>query len=69
LTATNFPAVNCTLNDASSGTNKIHAVITTTIKTTTDAVPVKIVKVECVWNFMNRGNYTNNFIVMRSPDQ
>ena len=69
LVSENFPEINCSLEDASNCTNKINAVVRTKIQTTTNGVPMKIITVECVWNFMNRGAYTNNFVTIRSPEQ
>ncbi|HTD65000.1 MAG TPA: hypothetical protein VK846_00520 [Candidatus Limnocylindria bacterium] len=53
-----------------NGTNNIvWATNRTTVTTISTAPPLKEIKVECTWAFMNRGVFTNTVITYRAPDQ
>lgn len=46
-------------------------VVTNYVSVTTASAnpPLRQIRSDCVWRFMNRGWYTNTVIVLRSPDQ
>lgn len=69
VVSTNFPAVTSILDMPVSGTNSVLATITTTITAVSANPPLKLVRVDCVWPFMNRGFYTNTITSYRAPDQ
>ena len=45
------------------GTNRV------TIIPVSDAPPLKMVQVDCVWSLPERGPFTNSVVMYRSPDQ
>lgn len=65
----NFPPLTNVLDVPISGTNITHGRITTTITTVSANPPLKQVRADCVWKFMNRGWFTNTVISYRAPDQ
>ena len=65
----NFLAVTNIMDLPVSGTNVVTATIHTTITTVSASPPLKMVKVDCVWPFINRGMFTNTVISYRAPDQ
>ena len=50
-------------NNITYGTNRVYV---TTIST---KPPLRQIKVECTWNFMNRRTFTNSIVTYRAPDQ
>jgi prepilin-type N-terminal cleavage/methylation domain-containing protein len=52
----------------SSGTNIVYATNYATVTQLSTTPPYAMVKVQCVWNFMGLGNYTNTVAVIRGPD-
>jgi prepilin-type N-terminal cleavage/methylation domain-containing protein len=50
-------------NNITYATNRVYV---TTIST---KPPLRQIKVECTWNFMNRRVYTNSIVTYRAPDQ
>lgn len=69
LQASNFPMALEILDVPIAGTNILYATNFTTIATVSDNPPVKMVRVDCVWRFANRGLFTNTIVSYRSPDQ
>ena len=65
----NFPVQIQALDLPVAGTNTSYATNTTTITTVSVNPPVKMIRVDCTWSFMNRGVFTNTSIVYRSADQ
>ena len=45
------------------GTNRV------TIAPVSDLPPLRMVQVECVWSYPERGPFTNSVVMYRSPDQ
>jgi len=52
----------------SSGTNLVYATNFATVTQLSTNPPYVMVRVDCVWNFMGMGLFTNTIAVMRSPD-
>jgi hypothetical protein len=50
-------------------TNAVMATNYTTILTISTNPPLKMVRVDCVWRFMDRGTFTNTIATYRAPDQ
>lgn len=69
VTAANFPTVNSVLDLPVSGTNVITATIRTTITTISANPPLKMVRVDCVWPYRNRGLFTNTITTYRAAEQ
>ena len=69
LQTTNFPVSLAILDVPISGTNIVYATNYMTISTVSVQPPVKMVRVECVWRYANRGLYTNAIATYRAPDQ
>ncbi|MEW6305709.1 MAG: hypothetical protein AB1705_19700 [Verrucomicrobiota bacterium] len=64
----NFPVLVQPLDMPVAGT-PYCATNTTTIKTVSVDPPLKMIRVECTWRFMERGVFTNTVVVYRSPAQ
>lgn len=69
LQSTNFPLAVEILDIPISGTNIVYATNLTTITTVSANPPLKMVRVDCVWRFTNRGLFTNTVATYRAPDQ
>lgn len=50
------------------GTNITYATNITTITVISTNPPMRMVRVDCIWNFMNKGLTTNTMVTYRSPD-
>jgi hypothetical protein len=68
LVSANFPNVVEVLDIPRSGTNLVYATNYTTIAVISTSPPLKLVRVDCVWNFMNRGPFTNTTVTYRTVD-
>jgi type II secretory pathway pseudopilin PulG len=66
---TNFPSTTNLLDLPVSGTNIFYATNFTTITTVSTAPPLKLVRVDCVWPFIDGRTYTNTLMTYRSPEQ
>ena len=66
---TNRPPAVDILDIPISGTNIAYATSITTIATVSLNPPLKKIRVECVWPFVNRGLFTNVVVTYRAPDQ
>jgi len=64
-----FPAVTNVLDLPVSGTNIVTATVVTTITLVSTTPPLKMVRVDCIWPYMNRGFFTNTVRCYRAPDQ
>jgi hypothetical protein len=51
------------------GTNIAFATNFTTVTTISTAPPLKMIRVDCVWAFGDRGVYTNTVVTYRAADQ
>ena len=69
LVAANFPVVVDILDIPISGTNLVYATNWTTITTVSTTPALRMIQVDCVWKFMNRGVFTNTIVTYRGPDQ
>ena len=69
LVQSNFPTLTEILDIPVSGTNVTYATTTTTITNISTDPPLKLISVECVWKFQNRGLFTNSIATYRAPDQ
>lgn len=52
----------------SNGTNLVYATNFATVTQLSTNPPYLMVRVDCVWNFMGLGVFTNTLAVMRGPD-
>jgi prepilin-type N-terminal cleavage/methylation domain-containing protein len=69
VTSANFPEVNSVLDLPVSGTNSVTATIRTTITTVSANPPLKMVRVDCIWPYRNRGLFTNTITTYRAAEQ
>ena len=69
VVSTNFPGFRDVLDVPRAGGNITYATNRFTITTVSTDPPLKFVRVDCVWRFMNRGYYTNSAFTYRAPDQ
>lgn len=67
--ATNFPPYFAPLDLPMSGNNITYGTNRTTITTISAHPPLRQIKVECTWSFMNRRVFTNAVVTYRAPDQ
>jgi len=65
----NFPGVTNVLDIPISGTNVVTARVITTISTVSTAPPLKLIRVDTIWPYMNHGWFTNTVMSYRAPDQ
>ena len=69
LVSANFPTTNEVLDIPISGTNIVNATIFTTITPVSTNLQLRLIRVDCVWPFLNRGLFTNSIQTYRAPDQ
>ena len=69
VVSSNFPPGVEVLDVPITKTNIVYATNRTTITTISTAPPLKMVRVECTWRFLNRGLFTNSVATYRAPDQ
>ena len=69
VTSANFPVVVQPLDLPTSGTNVVYGTNVLTITTVSVDPPIKLVRSECTWRFMDRGVFTNTITIYRTPDQ
>jgi prepilin-type N-terminal cleavage/methylation domain-containing protein len=69
LIPSNFPTRIDILDVPISGTNYVYATNRTTIRTISTNPLLKEISVECTWQFLNRGVFTNSILTYRAPDQ
>jgi prepilin-type N-terminal cleavage/methylation domain-containing protein len=70
LVSTNFPVVSTNVLDIPiSKTNIVYATNITTITVLSTNPPLKMIRVDCIWPFLNRGSFTNTVVTYRAPDQ
>jgi type II secretory pathway pseudopilin PulG len=65
----NFPPLTNVLDVPISGTNITYGTVITTVTNVSANPPLKMVRVECAWKFMNHGWFTNTVVSYRAPDQ
>ncbi len=69
LVGVNFPVTNNILDIPITGTNNVIATNYTTITVISADPPLKMISVNTVWRFWNRGLFTNSVATYRAPDQ
>jgi type II secretory pathway pseudopilin PulG len=69
LVSSNFPVQVDVLDIPISGTNVAYATSVTSIATITVNPPLKRIRVDCSWSFVNRGAFTNTLVTYRASDQ
>ena len=69
LISANFGVTNSILDVPLTKTNIVYATNYTTITTLSANPPLKMVRVDCVWAYLNHGRFTNTVICYRAPDQ
>lgn len=69
LVSSNFPTTVEVLDIPLWGTTAVPATSTTFITTVSDDPPLKMIRVETVWAFRDRGLFTNVTATYRGPDQ
>ena len=69
VVAANFPTTVQALDIPHIADAVVYGTNYTTITTVSIDPPVKAVRTDCVWNFLERGLFTNTVVVYRSPDQ
>jgi type II secretory pathway pseudopilin PulG len=67
--STNFPVRIEVLDIPMSGNNVTYVTNRTTISTVSVNPPLKMIRVDSTWSFMNRGVFTNRAFTYRAPDQ
>ena len=66
---TNFPTQIEILDIPISGTNVVRATNVTTITIVSTNPPLRMVRVDCTWEFKNGRLFTNTITTYRGPDQ
>jgi Tfp pilus assembly protein PilV len=69
LTSSNFPTEVVPLHVPIVGEAILYGTNRVTITLVSDAPPLKMVQVDCVWSLPERGPFTNSVVMYRSPDQ
>jgi type II secretory pathway pseudopilin PulG len=69
VVSANFPPDVQILDIPISKTNIVYATNYTTIQAVSTNPPLKLVRVDCVWRFLNRGLFTNTLVTYRAPNQ
>jgi hypothetical protein len=70
LVSANFPPVTTNILDIPmNGTNAVYATNYTTITTVREFPPLRMIRVDCTWMFIDRGPFTNTLVTYRAPDQ
>jgi type II secretory pathway pseudopilin PulG len=69
LVSSNFPILVDVLDVSTTGGNAVYATNTTTITMVSTNPPIKMIRIDCTWPFMNRGVMTNSIFTYRAPDQ
>jgi hypothetical protein len=67
VVSSNFPADVELLDVPMNQTNQWFATNFTTIQLISSNPPLKVVRVDCVWRFANRGLFTNTLVTYRAP--
>jgi len=68
MVATNFPVLIKVL-DIPRKDLKIFATNITTITTISASPPLRMMRVDCIWPWLNKKVYTNSVMTYRGPDQ
>ena len=69
VVSSNFPVAVEVLDLPVVGTNIAYATNFTTVTMVSTDPPLKMIQVDCIWAFANRGIFTNTVITYRAPNQ
>ena len=69
VVSTNFPVVVQLLDVPGSSARPIYATNVTTISTVSTNPLLKMIRVDCIWTYLNGQLYTNSMFTYRAPDQ
>ena len=69
LVTSKFPVEIVALGMPSTTAQGIVATNITTISLVSDSPPLKMIRIQCIWPFKERGPFTNTVVTYRSPDQ
>lgn len=69
LVNSNFPPVVDVMDVPIAGTNILYATTYTQIGTVSTSPPLRVIRVDTVWPFQQRGVFTNTIVTYRAPDQ
>lgn len=69
LSATNFPPQIVPLYVPVVGGAMLYGTNRVTITPISSSPPLRLVQVDCVWSYPQRGPFTNSVVMYRSPDQ
>lgn len=69
VVAANFPDSKSVLDLPVSGSNVVTATTFTTITSVSANPALKLIRVDCVWPYRERGFFTNTLITYRAPEQ
>lgn len=69
VTEANFPDSKSLLDMPISGSNTVTAVTYTRISTVSTNPALKMIRIDCVWPYRERGFFTNTLITYRAPEQ
>ncbi len=65
----NFPESKSVLDMPVSGSNVVTATTFTTITSVSTNPALKLIRIDCVWPYRERGFFTNTLITYRAPEQ
>lgn len=68
LVSSNFPPTAEYLCLPTQQTNLLSATNITTVRNISALPPLKMIRVDCKWSFMNRGVFTNSVATIRGPN-
>jgi Tfp pilus assembly protein PilV len=69
VTNSYFPVDIRPLDVPGSSSRPVYGTNTTTITVISTNPPLKMIRVDCTWNFLGQRIYTNSMITYRAPDQ
>jgi len=69
LVSSNFPIRAQILDIPVTRSNIVYATNIVTISTVSLNPPLKMISVQCIWPFLERGLFTNTVVSYRAPDQ
>lgn len=69
LVSSNFPLRLEVLDIPITRSNIVYATNLIAISTVSSNPALKMITVQCTWNFFNRGTFTNTIVSYRAPDQ
>ncbi len=69
VTEANFPAARSVLDLPVAGSNIVTAVTYTRITTISANPALKMIRIDCVWPYRERGFFTNTLVTYRAPEQ